>query len=462
MRRRTFPDSLVLILGIVVLAQIATYVLPAGEFERVGRAVVPGTYRVLEPDPAAPSGALAFLKTVPAFLVAIPKGMAGAADIIFLVFIVGGAIGIVRATGAIDALIGGTLARFGNRPILLIGGATTLFALGASTIGMAEGYLPFIPILVTMCIALRMDALVALGMVYGGAAIGFGAAATNPFTVVIGQSIAGLPTLSGQGLRWILFAVCVAVGIHHLLRYARRVQADPSQSLVGHVDYSDGFDPPEERPFTRGRIAVLATFVLGIAVFVWGSKARGWYVSELSTIFLAVGCLAAVFGRLSPNRAAAVFKEGAAQMTTTALLVGFARAIQVVLDDGKVTDTVIHAVATPLEQAGATTAAIGMLGVQGVCNLFIPSGSGQAYVTMPIMAPLADLVGVTRQTAVLAYQMGDGFTNMIIPTNYVLMGMLSLGRIPYPSWVRFVGPLLLKLLVVCVVTLVIAVQIGYE
>ena len=237
---------------------------------------------------------------------------------------------------------------------------SAVFALGASTIGMAEGYLPFVPVLVMMCIALRMDALVAIGMVYGGAAIGYGAAATNPFTVVVAQSIAGLPTLSGQSLRWILFAVCLIVGVHHLLRYALRVQSDPSQSLVGDVNYSEGFEPPEDKPFTSGRVAVLLAFAFGIGLFVWGSKVHGWYVPELSAIFLAVGLLAAVFGRLSPNRAAEVFKTGAAQMTTTALLVGFARAIQVVLEDGKVIDTVIHGIATPLENLGATGAAVGM------------------------------------------------------------------------------------------------------
>ena len=230
---------------------------------------------------------------------------------------------------------------------------------------------------------------------------------------------------------------------------------------MGDVDYSAGFEMPEDTRFTAGRVGVLATFVVIIAVFVWGTKEHGWYLGELAGLFLALGILAAIFGRLSPNVAARDFCVGAAEMTTTALLIGFARTIEVVLTDGQVIDTVIHGIAQPLEKVGSGGAAIGMLGVQSICNFFIPSGSGQAYVTMPIMAPLADLTGVTRQTAVLAYQMGDGFMNALVPTNALLMGMLGLGKIPYERWVQFIVPLLLKLLVVAIAALLFAVAIDY-
>jgi uncharacterized ion transporter superfamily protein YfcC len=462
------PDSLVLIFAMIVLAQIATIVLPAGEFERDGRAVVPGTYHRIDDATAdAEAGWLAtpagqVLWVLPATLLAIPRGLEAAAEIIFFVFLIGGVIGVIRKTGAIDALLGSAIDRLGTRPVLLVAVMTTLFALGSSLIGMAEEYMPFVPILVTMCLALRMDAVVALGIIYVGAGVGYGAAALNPFTVLIAQDIAGLTPASGQWLRWLLLAVCLAVGVHHIMRYARRVQADPAASLVHDVDYAAGFEAPADTRFTRGRVAVLAAFLAAIGLFVWGTKALDWYLIELSALFLAVGLLAALFARLSANTAARAFTGGAAEMTTTALLIGFARTIEVVLTDGQVIDTVIHAVAQPLEQVGSSGAAIGMLAVQTVCNVFIPSGSGQAYVTMPIMAPLADLTGVTRQTAVLAYQMGDGFTNMIVPTNALLMGMLGLGRIPYERWVSFVGPLLLKLFAVAVVVLLFAGAIGYR
>ena len=450
-RARRFPDSLVLIFTLIVLAQGATYVLPAGEFERDGRQVIRGTYHRVEAEPLPPF----------AFLTAIPSGLAEAQDIIFFVFIVGGVIAVIRATGAIDALIGAAIRHLGSRPAYLVTGMVALFALGSSTIGMAEEYMPFVPILVTMCLALKMDAVVAVGIMYVGAGVGYGCAALNPFTVLIAQDIAGLELTSGQAVRWVLLVVCVAVGVHHILRYVRRLQRDPAASLVGDVDYTRGFQMPEDVRVTPRRAAVLAIFVIAIVLFVYGVAVRGWYLTELAAVFLGIALAAALVGRLAPNTVAVEFCRGAAELTTTALLIGFARTIQVVLTEARVIDTVINGLATPLQEFPSAVAAVGMLAVQTVCNFFIPSGSGQAYVTMPIMAPLADLTNITRQTAVLAYQFGDGFTNMLVPTNALLMGILALGRIPYQRWVRFVLPLLVKLYLVAIVALLVAARVGF-
>ena len=449
---RRLPDSIVLVCLLIVLAQAASYVIPAGEFERDGRQVVEGTYRAVEADPLPPL----------AFLTAIPAGLAAAQQIIFFVFLVGGVIRVVRATGAIDAVIGWAIARLGARPAWLIGGMAALFALGSSTVGMAEEYMPFVPLLVTMCLALGLDAVVAVGIIYVGAGVGYACAALNPFTVLIAQDIAGLELTSGQLVRWALLPVCLGVGVQHLLRYAARVRRDPGRSLVADVDYAGGFERPADMRFTARRAAVVAILVGGVGLFVYGVAARGWYLVELSAVFLGIGLLAALIGRLGANGAARAFLAGAAEMTATALLIGFARTIEVVLSDALVIDTIIQALAAPLAALPAHAAAVGMLAAQTVCNLFIPSGSGQAYVTMPIMAPLADLTGVTRQTAVLAYQFGDGFTNMLVPTNALLMGMLALGRVPYQRWVAFVVPLLVKLYLVAALALVAAVQFGYR
>ena len=451
-QRRRVPDALVLVFALVVLAQLAGYVLPAGEFERDGRRVVPGTWRAVDAEPLPPL----------AFLTAVPAGLAAAHDIIFFVFLAGGTIGVVRATGAVDALIGAAIGRLASRPGWLVAGMVGLFALGSSTVGMAEEYMPFVPVLVTLCLALELDAVVAVGIVYVGAGVGYACAALNPFTVLVAQEVAGLPLTSGQPVRWALLVVCAAVGIHHVLRYAARLRADPAASLVADVDYSSGFELPADVRFTARRAAAAAVLAAGVGLFVHGVAARGWYLAELSAVFLASGLLAAAVGGLGPNRAARAFLEGAAQMTSTALLIGFARAIQVVLSDARVIDTIVDGLAAPLAALPAHAAALGMLAVQTVCNLFIPSGSGQAYVTMPIMAPLADLTGVTRQTAVLAYQFGDGFTNMLVPTNALLMGMLGLARIPYQRWAVFVVPLLVKLYAVAALALVAAVALGYR
>ena len=432
-RSSRVPDSLVLIFGLIILAQLATYVLPAGEFAREGRQVVRGSYHAVEAEPLP----------VFTFLTAVPVGLTEAADIIFFILIVGGVFGVLRATGAIDALIGVAIRRVGDRPAWLVGGMVTLFAIGSSTVGMAEEYVPFIPLLVAMCLALKADAVVALGIVYVGAGVGYACAALNPFTVLIGQSIAGVELTSGQGVRWLLLAICLVIGIHHILRYLRQVQADATRSVVRDVSYDEGFDLPEDLRLTSSRVAVLGVFAAGIGLFVYGVGAREWYLTELTAVFLGIALVGAAVARLSPSRVAQAFYVGAAELTTTALIVGFAR-----------TNHRRNAIA-------ASMAAVGMLAVQTVCNLFIPSGSGQAYVTMPIMAPIADLTGLSRQTAVLAYQFGDGFTNMVVPTNPVLMGMLALARVPYQRWLRFVGPLLVKFYLVAILALMLAVRWDY-
>ncbi len=333
-----------------------------------------------------------------------------------------------------------------------------VFGLGAFTIGMGEEYVPLIPILVTMCLAMKLDAIVAMGIVWVPYGIGWATAGTNPFGVLIAQDIAGVQPMSGLAFRWILFGICLLVGFQHVYAYARRIQKDPSKSLVADVDYSKGYEMPEDIRFTGSRIAIMGVFVAGILLFLWGAKVRGWYILELNAVFLGVGLVAAILARMTPNKTARAFIGGAADMTAAALLIGFARAIQVVLDDGMIKDTVIHAIAGPLQTAGPSVSAIGMLAVQTICNFFIPSGSGQAFVTMPIMSPLATVTGISQQTAVLAYQFGDGFTNMVVPTSALVMGTLALGRIPYTRWVRFVTPLLVKLFLVAIVALLFTVH----
>ena len=453
-----FPEALVLIFAMIVVAQVLTYLLPAGEFEREGRQVLAGTYHSVEAAPLPWHAALT----------KVPQGLEAAAEIIFFVFLVGGAIGVIRATGAIDAAIGRAIQTLGSRPILLVGGMTTLFAVGSSTIGMAEEYMPFVPILVAMCIALKMDAVVALGMVYLGAGIGYGAAAINPFTVMIAKDIAGQDPSVGFGLRWALLAVMLVVGIHHLLRYARRIGDDPEQSLVRDVDYGGGGHELSAAELTPARLGILGAFAAMIGIFIWGVNVHGWYLVELAALFLGVTIIAALLGRVSPNGAARAFTSGAAELTGTALLIGFARTIEVVLSDARVIDTVIHGIASLLEKAqafgsgAAVISAWGMLAVQSVCNFLIPSGSGQAYVTMPIMAPLADLTGVGRETSVLAYQLGDGLMNLIVPTNALLMGMLLLARIPYQRWLKFVLPAIVKLYLVAMAVLAVAALMRFE
>jgi uncharacterized ion transporter superfamily protein YfcC len=455
-RRIRIPHTLILLFGMIVAAVLVTYLLPAGSFERVeneqGRLqVVPGSFAAT-PEVRPPSPLVVFT--------AVPRGMEAAAEIIFFVFIIGGAFAVLRYTGAIDAVLGTALRRLGHRPLLLVIGGMVVFAAGSSTIGMAEEYLPFIPVLVTLALALGYDAVVGVAIVTIGYAVGYGVATINPFTVLIAQDVAGLQPASGLGVRLVLSAVFVPLGVHHIWRYASRVRADPSRSLVADVA-----PPPMERPHEAASLTIthrllLLSVALALAVLVFGLTRLGWYLVEMSALFLALTVVMAAIARLAPDTAARVFGEGAAELTMTALLIGFARAIQVVLDQGGVIDTIVHGLSVPLQTMGPGLAAVGMFVVQSMTNLFIPSGSGQAYVTMPIMAPLADVVGVSRQVAVLAFQFGDGFTNIVVPTNPVIIGILAIAGVPYDRWLKFVLPFLLKVWLVGSVALVAAVWWG--
>ena len=453
------PHTLVLLFGMVLIAQILTWVLPQGQFQRLvneqGREeVVAGSYERLEDGTHLPWHTA---------FTSIPEGFAAAQDIIFFVFLIGGAFAVMRRTGAIDAMIAWLLERFSGRPGLLIGGGVFLFAAGSSSIGMAEEYMPFVPVLMILARGMGFDAITAVGILCVGYGAGYGAAAINPFTVLIAQDVAGLEPTSGLLYRLVLFVIFVAVGIDHVYRYARHVSADRSTSLMeGVVSDQEEAPVPTSSTFTGMHRLVLGIVVATIGLLVWGIKAHHWYLNEMGALFLGLSLILILITRMGLDEGARQFCAGAAELTTTALLIGFARTIQVVLDQGMVVDTIIYGVAQPLTQVGPTLAAVGMFAFQSLCNFFIPSGSGQAYVTMPLMAPLADLVGIHRQVAVLAYQFGDGLTNILVPTNAVLVGILAMAGVPYDRWVRFVMPFMLKMWVLGALALAVAVWIGYQ
>lgn len=454
-RRFRVPHTLVLLSAMIVAALVLTYLLPAGSFERTEvhghQQVVPGSFHTT-PEVTPPSPLAVFTS--------VPRGMEAAAGIIFFVFIIGGAFSVMRATGAVDALLGSALRRLGHRPMLLVVGGLLAFVAGSSTIGMAEEYLPFVPVLVALALALGYDAVVGVAIIAIGYSVGYGTATINPFTVLIAQDVAGLQPASGLGFRLLLALVFIPLGAHHVWRYASRIKADPSLSLVADVAPPPMDQPHETLSLTGTHKLVLGTVLVTLGVLIWGLATQGWYLMEMSALFLALAVALAFLGRMGMDAAARHFGEGAAELTMTALLIGFARAIQVVLESGGVVDTIVHGLSVPLQSLGPSLAAVGMFMVQSLTNLFIPSGSGQAYVTMPIMAPLADVVGVSRQVAVLAFQFGDGFTNILVPTNPVIIGILAIAGVPFDRWLRFVFPFMLKVWLVGSIALVVAVWAG--
>ena len=451
------PHTLALLFAMMVIALVMTWTLPQGQFETVlneqGRSVVvPGSYAVAGERVWLPPWAL---------FTAVPRALADAQVIIFFLLIVGGTIAVLRSTGALDALLGAILRAIGHSPALLIGLGTGVFALGSGTLGVSTEYIPFAAMLVALCVAMRLDAITAMGIMIGGYCIGYGVATLNPYTVLVAQGVAELPPASGIGFRLALFLPFVAIGVHHTWRYAQRVKRDPGQSLVAGLQGIDQSASEAYPAFTPRHTVVLVLTGLALAGIVYGILARGWYLMEVGAVWLGLGLAAGIVGRLGADGTAKRFAAGAAALATVALLVGFARGIGVILEDGRVLHTIVHGLSLPLQQVGPELSAVGMMLVQSVINLFVPSGSGQAFVTMPIMAPLGDIVGVSRQVAVLAFQFGDGFSNILIPTNVVLMAILGVVGIPYDRWFRFAWPLLAKLLAAGAVALVIAVRIGY-
>ena len=453
------PHTLTLLFFLMVAALVATWLIPQGQFgtevDDAGREVVlPGTYEVADERELLNPWEL---------FTAVPRAFADAQDIIFFLLIIGGVLAVIRATGSIDALLGGLLKQFGTRPGILIFAVVFVFALTSSAMGASGEYIPFVLILVALCRAMRLDPMTAVGMIVAGYGVGYGTAAFNPYTVVVAQGIADLPTYSGWPVRLGLTLPFVLIGWHHVWRYSRRVQDDPTASLVKDMEVPEQGQPPEDYPgLTSRHLLVLAGFVGALGIAVWGIANWGWYLYELGAAFLVLGVATAALFRMDASETAGRFVKGATDLTETALLVGVARGIALVMEDGQILHTIVHGLSLPLSTVGPELSAVGMLGMQAILNFFIPSGSGQAFVTMPLMAPLGDLVGVSRQISVLAFQFGDGFANMLIPTNAVLMGILGMAGIPYDRWFRFCLPLFLKLMAAAAVVMMGAVFLGFS
>lgn len=438
------PHTYVLLVGLIALAAVATWIVPAGSYDRVverGRETVdPLSYHRVEGRPAGPG----------AFFLAFPRGLLEVSGIVFYIFIIGGAFGVLEATGVVRDGVRSLVRRLGGRKALVVPFLAVVFALGGGTIGIAEETLVFLPALLVLARSLGYDSLVAGGIALVGANAGFASAFMNPFTVGVAQGIVGLPLFSGLGFRLALWAVMTAVTVVFLARYARRVAARPETSPMYELDRArEPLSEAAAPEAANGRYPlVLAALLSALALLVAGALAWGWGILELSGLFFGLALVAGPLGGLSLDGTVKSFIQGAAGITYAALIVGLARGALVVLRDAYVLDTVTHALVAAIRGWSSWLSALGIYAVQNVLNFFVPSGSGQAAVSMPILAPLGDLVGVTRQTNVLAYQLGNGLTNVFVPTQGYFMAALGILRVPWTVWVRWLLPLLLIWLVV--------------
>ncbi|MFC7403866.1 YfcC family protein [Georgenia alba] len=443
----------VILFGVLAVAVLSTWLLSPGEYDRTemdGReVVVEGTYQEVAAEPA---GVLDLFS-------AVHRGMVEAAEIIFFVFVVGGAFGVLSRTRAVENGITGLAMRMQRSRLLLIPVVMTAFALAAATFGMFEEGLPFVLLLTPVALKLGFDSITGAAMVLVGLSCGFTAAITNPFTIGVAQSIAQVPLFSGMGPRIGMFVVYLVVGIAYVYWYALRVRRDPSRSLTREQDAARREEVDGEtvhEPLDVRQKVVLGVLLLTMAVLIWGVTQLGWFMTEISALFLAMALIMGLVTRMGIRGSFEAFADGCRDLVVGALCIGFAYATVVVLTDAAVIDTILYGITSAVSGLSSAGAALGMLGVQGLLNFIITSGSGQAALSMPLMSPLADLVGVSQQTAVLAFQFGDGITNIFAPTSGLLLAALAMARIGYGTWFRFIWPLILIQFAVGAVFLTVA------
>lgn len=453
-------NSVALLFFITIAAAALTYVIPAGQYTRVmvdGRSIV---------DPAS----FAFIQSQAASLfdifLAVPSGMINAVSLIIGAMLIGGGLECLQASGAMNVGIARTIKAVGvKKGNLILVFLFYVFALMGGFLGFIEGSIPFIPIAISIAIGLGYDSIVGVAIAIVGAVAGFTCGPTNPYTVGVAQTIAGLDIYSGIGLRIAMFLLVPALSLLYILRYAKRVRNDPSSSLVADIDVSDlAFDAAsfESQPFTRSHGLILASLILGIVVYVYGAINWRWSFAHLGAVFVIVGIIAGALSRLGVNGTTETFIKGASGMTAACFIMGVAYGISWILNKASVLDTIVYYISSPLSGLSPSVSAIGILFAIALINLFIPSGSGKALIVMPIVLPIAQIVGIESQVAILGYQFGDGLTNLCTPLLGVLLLALGFGRIPFSKWERFILPLVGMLLVVACLFMVVAMKIGYR
>lgn len=453
-------NSMVLLFIILVVIAVLTHFIPAGSYERVmqdGReVVVADSFSFINGN-----GASLF-----DLFCAIPNGMSNGMQMLIAFMFVGGTIEVIQKTGAINIGISRMIKRIGiHRGNIVLIVMFYLFAVLGGFMGFVEGSIPFMPIAISIAVGLGYDSIVGVAIALIGAVSGFTCGPTNPSSVGISQSIAGLDIYSGMGLRLVMFLVIPLVCLIYILLYARKVKANPAKSLVADVDTSEfSFDVNEfgTKAFTvRHGIALLA-LLAAIGAFVYGALNLGWYLNEMSALFLIAALIAGLVGQMSLEDTIQTFIKGAAGMTSASFVLGIAYGVAWILSSANVLDTIVYYISRPLSTLPSTVSIIGILVAIMLINLLIPSGSGKAAIVMPIVFPIADLMGLNAQTAILAYQLGDGVTNLCTPLLGVLLLALGFGKVPFSKWERFILPLVGILFLVACVFLFVAVQIGYR
>lgn len=463
-----FPTAFTILFGLIIVVAALTWIVPAGQYQRETNAAldrevpVAGTYAVTDPNP---QGIADVLMAPIAGLYDPATGQANAIDVAVFVLVIGGFIGVIAASGAINAGIGGAMVALKGREKWLIPVLMAVFAFGGTTYGMAEETLAFYPLLIPIMLAARYDAVTAVAIILLGAGVGVLGSTVNAFATVIASDAAGVPFTRGMTLRLVILGLCWLATVIYVMRYAEKVRQDPTKSLVHDMKATNeahflAEHQGEKAEFTLTHKIVLTVFGLTFVVMIWGVLAGGWWMGEMSALFLASAILVGFIVRPGEKEFVDSFVNGARDLLGVALIIGLARGIVVVMDAGHITDTILHWAEVSVGGLGKVAFINVMYWLQVAMSFFVPSSSGLAVLSMPIMAPVADFAGVGRDLVVTAYQSANGLVNLINPTFAVVMGALAIGRVPYERWLRFVWPLLVILTIIIAACLSIATLIA--
>lgn len=458
------PNTFLLIFSLLTVVAIATWIIPGGKYhttEKNGRTVV--IANSFEFVPANPQG-------IDDLLMSPIKGFVDAALIIGFVLLVGGAFSVFQRTKAVDAAIHGIASAHKKNALvrmLLIPIFMLIFSSAGAIFGMSEEVIPFILVFVPLALMLGYDSITGVAIPFVGAGTGFAGAFLNPFTVGIAQGIADVPLFSGIEYRIIVWLIVTSIAIAFVMKYAAKVKRNPELSLMYEKDLERRKklhieNKEEYEGLTSRHKLVLIVFFFGISVLIFGVLKYHWYIEEIAAVFFGTGILVGVVGGLKMTEITDSFVSGAKDLIGTALVIALARSILVIAKDGYIIDTMLYYISNVISVFHPIISSQMMFIAQSFLNFFVPSGSGQAALTMPIMAPLSDLVGVTRQTAVLAFQFGDGFTTLMIPTSAVTMGVLTLAEIPWEKWLKWIIPLQILFFIAGLLLLIPPYLIGWQ
>lgn len=442
-KKLVMPDTYVIVAFIVLVMAALTWVIPPGSYDyqevdvngSLRSVPINGTFHYLDESESNPTGILDYFKS-------LFTGCVDAADIIFVIFACAGTFGILVKTGAFHAGIGTVLRKMGNKDILLVPILMSVFALGSSLFGMLSEFYGFIPLMVGLGVALGYDAMYGFAIIALGEYVGFMGATLNPYTVGVAQAIAGVPIYSGLGFRIFALVSFILVSSAYVIVYGKRIRKNPSLSVVYGEEsiHALNMDELDQYRMDLKAVLIIIDVLATLGILMYGMMNLGWGYGELVGLFLIMSMIAAAIDGWSPNRWVDEFIHGVKTILWGGLLTGVAKAIVVVMEDAFIKDTIIFGLSNSLKGLPSMVSAQMMLVAQTVLNFFIPSGSGQAAATMPIMAPLADMLGVSRQVACLAFQFGDGLSNLVWPTCGCVI-ICALGGISIQQWWKWFLPL---------------------